>query len=641
MRPEALLFASARGKLVVGLAAVAIFSVSGCGGSSTRQVVSHNPAPNGIVHAGQQPVSGSTIQLYAAGTSGYGSAATALLASSVTSDANGNFSITGNYTCPSASTPVYLVATGGNPGLADGTNNAALALMAALGACGKLSSSTFVNIDEVTTVASVWSLTQFLSVGAGAKLGTSSTNVQGLANAFAMVNNLVDFKTGIAPGPNLPSGSIAPTTELNTLADILSPCAESNGTTGECSNLFGAATSQGNVAPTNTIDVALEIALHPGNNVKTLYNLVMGAPPFQPTLTSAPTDWTAALSYTGGGMGNLAFTVDVALDGSGNVWVLDGSCPGCGAISEFSSTGAAISSSAGYTGGGLNSPVHIAIDGSGSVWAVNNGPNFPGISAFSLSEFSSSGTAISPAAGYTGGGLNAPEGIAVDSSGNIWVANNGDNSLSEFSSAGVPISPANGYTGGGLNSPFGVIAFDRSGNAWLANSGGNSLSEFSSEGTAISPSTGYTGGGLNAPVGIVIDGSSNVWTMNNGPNFPGLVNSLSEFSSTGSAISPSTGYTGGGLNQLSGLAIDGVNNVWVCNLLGNSLSEFSSTGIPISPASGYTGGGLDSPSSIAIDGSGNIWLTNQHSLTEFVGAAAPVVTPLATAAKNNLLGTRP
>jgi hypothetical protein len=59
-------------------------------------------------------------------------------------------------------------------------------------------------------------------------------------------------------------------------------------------------------------------------------------------------------------------------------------------------------------------------------------------------------------------------------------------------------------------------------------------------------------------MGAVIDGSGNIWTMNNGPNFPGLVNTLSEFSSTGAAISPSTGYTGGGLNQPSGLAVDGL-----------------------------------------------------------------------------------
>ena len=67
---------------------------------------------------------------------------------------------------------------------------------------------------------------------------------------------------------------------------------------------------------------------------------------------------------------------------------------------------------------------------------------------------------------YIGGGLNAPRGIAVDGSGNIWVANSGNNSISEFSSIGNPISSAAGYTGGGLSGPR-DIAVDTSGNVWV------------------------------------------------------------------------------------------------------------------------------------------------------------------------------
>ena len=158
-------------------------------------------ALSGMVHGGQQGVSGATIQLYAAGATGYGSAATAFLTKTVTTDAAGSFTITGDYTCPTASTQVYIVATGGNPGLSPGTNNAALAMMAALGPCGNLTSSTFIFIDEVTTVASVYALAPFMSAGGGTKLGTSSTNAKGLANAFATVNNLVNTAKGTAPGP--------------------------------------------------------------------------------------------------------------------------------------------------------------------------------------------------------------------------------------------------------------------------------------------------------------------------------------------------------------------------------------------------------------------------------------------------------
>jgi hypothetical protein len=46
---------------------------------------------------------------------------------------------------------------------------------------------------------------------------------------------------------------------------------------------------------------------------------------------------------------------------------------------------------------------------------------------------------------------------------------------------------------------------------------------------------------------------------------------------------------------------------------------------------------------LAIDGSGDVWVTNNgnSSVTEFIGAGVPVITPLAVGVENNKLGTRP
>lgn len=85
-------------------------------------------ALHGSVHGGQQPVTGATIQLYSAGLTGYGSAATSLIPISAQvpfsgpgtgalTDGNGGFQISGDYTCPSATSQVYITSTGGNPGL--------------------------------------------------------------------------------------------------------------------------------------------------------------------------------------------------------------------------------------------------------------------------------------------------------------------------------------------------------------------------------------------------------------------------------------------------------------------------------------------------------------------------------------------
>jgi hypothetical protein len=72
--------------------------------------------------------------------------------------------------------------------------------------------------------------------------------------------------------------------------------------------------------------------------------------------------------------------------------------------------------------------------------------------------------------------------------------------------------------------------------------------------------------------------------------------------------------------------------VWAANYYGNSLAEVAgSTGTLLSPVQGL---GLDAPISepygLAIDASGNLWLSNAHTntLTQFVGLAGPVKTPL-------------
>ena len=194
----------------------AILTLTGCGSSLVGPSV---PAPlpavalNGLVHGGQQPVAGAAIQLYAANSAGgYGSNSSPLLTSPVSTSSSGTFSLAGLFTCPSAGSLVYLVATGGNPGL--GSNNPNLALTAALGPCGNINSSTFIQVNELTTIASVYALAPFMS--SFSAVGTSSANVQGLANAFATVNNLVNINTGAIPGSALPANAILPSSELNT-----------------------------------------------------------------------------------------------------------------------------------------------------------------------------------------------------------------------------------------------------------------------------------------------------------------------------------------------------------------------------------------------------------------------------------------
>ncbi len=252
----------------------------------------------GRVIGGQQPVNGAAIQLYAVATTADGAPSTPLLTTPVTTNAAGQFTLTGLYTCPTPQTLVYIAATGGNPGLAPNTNNAALSLITALGSCNSLTSATNIMVDERTTVAVVTAFAPYMkSISA---IGSSSIDAAGLTAAFTLANSLVNPSTGAPSGPSLPAGATVPTQQLNTLANILTTCINTTGATAgdstPCGNLLADTTPISATAPTNAAAAMLNIARDPQHNVAALYTLSTPAAPFQPQLSAAPADWTIALS---------------------------------------------------------------------------------------------------------------------------------------------------------------------------------------------------------------------------------------------------------------------------------------------------------------------------------------------------------
>jgi hypothetical protein len=253
------------------------------GASSSVQI-------SGKVHGGQQPVSGATIQLYAVGTSADGSASTPLLTQTVTSGSDGSFNITSLYSCNSA-TLVYLTAVGGNPG--SNSTNPNLALMAALGPCSSLTSSTFVFVNEVSTIAAVNALAPFMS--SMSAVGSSPADVSALTSAFTLANQFADSATGASPGNNVAAGTTIPSALINTLANVLSTCINSAGGTSAypslCGQLFSLTTPGNSVPPTDTITSLLYLANNPTLNTALLYALVPATAPFQPSLSSTPPDF--------------------------------------------------------------------------------------------------------------------------------------------------------------------------------------------------------------------------------------------------------------------------------------------------------------------------------------------------------------
>jgi hypothetical protein len=633
-----------------GLALSGMLALVLCGCSSNLTgLMSSNSNPtnsivgtafSGKVLGGQSPLVGASVYLYAVNTTGYGgrgitasgsNASISMLTSAsnttidsdgnyyVTTDSNGGWSITGDYTCPSANTQVYIYSIGGDSGA--GANSAA-GMLAGLGSCGSLRSSTYVVINEVSTIATAYAIAGFATNPTHVSSSDSALALQGVANAFATIPNLETLGTGVALTATLSGYGAVPQTTINTLANILAACVNSTGpSSSPCTTLFDNEVSGS--LPTETAIMAIYMAQNPWKNIGTIYGVAAAGSPFQPSLTSVPNDLTVAINYAAADM----FTPNwVAIDGSDNVWIANrasSSAGGNGSLMEFSSAGQLVSPATGYNTG-LTKPYFVAIDNSENAWALNNNSG-----NYSLAEFGPEGTAGSV---YTSG-LDQPEAFAIDKSGDFWVTNYEGGSgpqgtILELNSSGSPI--VSGIIGGGVEGPIG-IAVDASSNVWAANFY-EGITELSSSGAALSGTSGDSSGGSTGweDEWVAIDPSGDVWAV----GFDSEV--VSELSSSGAAL---TNYAAADNAFPSDIAVDGTGNVFVTNYYsggGGSVSEWSSSNGNVTgnlAGGGFYSQGMNEPWSVAVDGSGNVWVANIGSsgvagnVSEFVGLGAPTVTP--------------
>ena len=559
----------------------------------------------GVVMAGPAPVVGSAVTIYAAGTTGNGSTPTALLgappSASLTTDTHGAFSVPGTFVCPLSNSVVYAVARGGQVGACA---NAGLYLATVLGTCDSIKSGMSFTINEVTTVVTAYAMAQFLS---GEDLGATATNSSGIAMAAATMASLVNVGTGDAPGAGFPSNGAAEANKIHSLANALNSCAEGGPTSTACGQLYAAAS-----ASSNTLGAAVSVVKRPGANVAALYALSQGSGAYGPVLSAAPADWTLRVSFTGGGMNSPSA---VAIDSTGEVWVASYHA----AASLFTNTGAPVFAH-GIAGNNLEESYGGAVDVNDVAWianeqsagAVNNGGG-------SMTLLNSAGVST---ANYATGGIYFPAAVAFDTSGVAWVADYGNSSVTLLGADGTPLSGAKGYTAKNLMEPV-AVATDAKCNAYVANQSGNTVTLVTADGSSF---TDYTVG--DGPSGVAIDAAGNVWTANYYGDSVGLV--------SGGKVLSGSGFMGGGLNHPQGIAADGAGNVWVANYRVPGLTELAGAaaatpGAVLSPSAGWgADSGMTESFGLAIDASGNVWVTNlaTNTLTEFVGMAVPVKTPL-------------
>lgn len=632
----------------------ALVPVTGCGANNPSISGEDALEPglasvSGSVYGGAQPVNNATVTLYAPATSGYGGTPTAIV--TTTTNSNGSFTLPRPYTCPSNSADVYLEATGGDAG--SGTNSA-IALAVLLGPCSSLSAATQVKLNEATTVAAAFALAQFANVSStGTGIGTSSTNLVGLNNAYATASKLVNPTTGAPNGATSLTGVVPPTAVVNTLANILGYCVNGNG--GSCGAVFAAATPPGGTAPKDTFQAAIDIALNPTNGLTPLFGLSSSYAPFQPGLANQPTDFALGIQYNGSVIATCAFTNGVAIDQSGNAWVGCGTGNAHAGLTEISPAGTYLSPSSGFAlplpnGTPFTGGSGIAIDANGAAWLTNASEN-------AVYQISASGNVSRYApSGY----LNGPTGIAVDNGNNeVYIANTGNDPAANDGSAdylGQTVVALN------LNGTYAYTVSQESvvyGPTDVVNANGNYLfADFTGNSTA-SPSiaafvpiaSGQTGTlypySTNTSSGdLAADAANNGWVIDNdGIDKWVAVHSSGSYSYTpmGTVITPS-------ITPVS-VMFDGNDRLLIAGTSSNSQGQLAfyddSTNLLYTlsanntiPATPYDPTGLD------IDASGNVWisgapLSGNGYLTELVGVAGPVPMPKAAAGLLSKVGARP
>lgn len=273
----------------------------------------------------------------------------------------------------------------------------------------------------------------------------------------------------------------------------------------------------------------------------------------------------------------------------------------------------------------FNAPSNIAVDSSGNVYVADTSSNrirkidTSGV----VTTFAGSSTAGNADGTGSAAGFNAPAGVAVDSSGNVYVADTGNHSIRKITSAGVVTTiagdgnasflDANG-TSAKFSSPTG-IAVDGNGTlVYVADTGNNRIRKITTAGVvttmAGSGATGSTDGNggdatFYSPAGIATDTGGNLYvadTLNSRIRRVSYAGVVTTFAGSGSISAVDGLSTAASFNVSRGIAVDSLGNVYVADTGNNKIRKITQSGAVFTlagPTSGYGSGYTDGPGTAA------------------------------------------
>jgi streptogramin lyase len=235
--------------------------------------------------------------------------------------------------------------------------------------------------------------------------------------------------------------------------------------------------------------------------------------------------------------------------------------------------------------------------------------------------------------------FDLPAGVAVDTAGNVYVADYGNNLIRKISSSGVVSTlagsgfagSANGMgTAASFNIPWGV-AVDAAGNVYVADAANELIRKISPSGVVTTLAGGGAGrsnngtgtaASFNGPYGVAVDAAGNVYVADNGNDMIrkisplGVVSTLAGSGTKGSANGMGMAAS---FNGPYGVAVDAAGNVYVADGVNNIIRKISPLGVVNTWAGNGSIGSVngmalaasfDIPTGVAVDAAGNVYVAD-------------------------------
>jgi sugar lactone lactonase YvrE len=286
-------------------------------------------------------------------------------------------------------------------------------------------------------------------------------------------------------------------------------------------------------------------------------------------------------------------------------------------------------------------PSAVAVDAQGNVYVADTANN-------RVRKIDSSGNVTTLAGngtpGYadgTGGPtgtaeFNAPDGVALDTQGNVYVADGSNNRIREINVSGsVTTLAGNGASGfaDGTGGPTGTaefngpaaIAIDSHGNAYVGDSGNSRIRKIDSVGQvttlAGNGKQGYAPGAgrtaeFNNIGGIAVDAHGTVYVGDTGNNIVRTIDVGGDVTTLAGNLMPGDADGSGGPNGFAqfhfpcGLAVDAEGNIYVADALNHAIRKIDASGNVMTLAGPA---GFNTPTAVALDAQGNIYVADSGS----------------------------